>query len=484
VCCALLACPSPAQAFNPIGTVCGIGGLVSGALGKACNLGGKLLGAGKKVAGAGSSALGSKAQAVAGLAAMGAWVLVGAKVALHETASVIAHTTAPRLTATWFSSTYWRMAAIGAVLTLPFLFAAAVQALLRSDLALLVRAALGYLPLALIAVGIASPLAMLLLAATDEICSVISSAAGDAGAHFLSHAGVLAGLLSLATGSPFLAFLAGLVAAFGALLLWIELLMREAAVYVVVLMLPIAFAALVWPARRIWAVRAVELLVALILSKFAIVSVLSLGGAALGQTAWSGITGMLAGGVLVILGAVAPWALIRLLPMAELASTAAGTLRGEASIQVTRVLDAANRGALEAHYGLANASVDADSMGEPAEEAARAETERLAGLPGLPPSSGGKNPAASEEPAGPAPPQPPPENPEPRPPAERSPGLSGEYQMPDFTWDLDLGPDAPWPPRVTPEPDAQPPENGPPQLPPPPELPEPPQLPEPPDGHL
>ena len=61
--------------------------------------------------------------------------------------------------------------------------------------------------------------------------------------------------------------------------------MREAAVYVVVLMLPLAFAALVWPARRIWAVRAVELLVALILSKFAIVAVLSLGGAAISASA-------------------------------------------------------------------------------------------------------------------------------------------------------------------------------------------------------
>ena len=57
--------------------------------------------------------------------------------------------------------------------------------------------------------------------------------------------------------------------------------MREAAVYVIVLMLPLAFAAMVWPARRIWAIRAIELLVALILSKFAIVAVLSLGGAAL-----------------------------------------------------------------------------------------------------------------------------------------------------------------------------------------------------------
>ena len=96
--------------------------------------------------------------------------------------------------------------------------------------------------------------------------------------------------------------------------LWIELLMREAAVYVIVLMLPLAFAAMVWPARRIWAVRAVELLVALILSKFAIVAVLSLGGAAISSGADDGsVAAVMAGAVLILLAAFSPWALLRLL---------------------------------------------------------------------------------------------------------------------------------------------------------------------------
>ena len=113
-------------------------------------------------------------------------------------------------------------------------------------------------------------------------------------------------------------------------MLWIELLMREAAVYVIVLMLPLAFAAMVWPARRIWAIRAVELLVALILSKFAIVAVLSLGGAAISAGAAGGsITGVMAGAVLIMLAAFSPWALLRLIPLTELASGAAGTLRAE-----------------------------------------------------------------------------------------------------------------------------------------------------------
>jgi hypothetical protein len=337
------AAPTPAAAFNPVKPICSAAGVISGIAGKACSVAGhagRLVSAGKKLAtghvggavktvlGAGSSA-GSAATTAIGLAAIGAWVLGGAKFALHETAKVLASTSRPQLDSTWFSSTYWQMAGIAALLTLPFLFAAAVQAVLRSDLALLARAALGYLPLALLAVSVAAPLTMLLLAASDEMAAIVSSAAGNAGAHFLDRASLTIGGLTLVSGSPFLAFLVGLLTAAGTIVLWLELLMREAAVYVIVLMLPLVFAALVWPARRVWAVRAVEVLVALILSKFAIVAVLALGGAAMSHTAANSVTGFLAGIVLVMLGAFAPWALLRLMPMSELASATAGSLRSE-----------------------------------------------------------------------------------------------------------------------------------------------------------
>src|SRR5581483_5860350 len=108
--------------------------------------------------------------------------------------------------------------------------------------------------------------------------------------------------------------------------------------------------------------------------------------AALGQPSWSGVSGMLAGAVLVILGAVAPWALIRLLPLTELGSTAAGTLRGE-SLQATQLLSPAAGRAAEAHH-LLTAAADEFEPFEPAanpeREAAHAASQRLSGLPGLP----------------------------------------------------------------------------------------------------
>ena len=138
----------------------------------------------------------------------------------------------------------------------------------------------GYLPLSFLATGIAAPLAMILLQVTDWMGSWVGAAAGDDGSHFLVDAGVALGTLG-SRGSPFVTFLIALLTTAGGLILWLELLIREAAVYVVVLMLPLVFAAMVWPARRVWAVRAVEVLVALILAKFAIVSVLALAAAAL-----------------------------------------------------------------------------------------------------------------------------------------------------------------------------------------------------------
>jgi hypothetical protein len=375
--CASALTPAPASAISLNG-VCSAAGIFSGLAGKACSAvtnGGRLVSAGKKllsghIGGAAKTLLGeasSKAGSTLALVAMGAWVVGGAKVAMNEAATLIDHSTRPDLASSWFSSSYWRMAGIAAVLTLPFLFAAVIQAIVRTDLALLARAALGHLPLAVLAVSIIAPVTTLLLAATDQMSAIISGAAGGDGPKALVSIGGQIGTISALDGSPFLAFLVGLFVAAGAFVLWMELLIRQAAVYIIVLMLPLAFSALVWPARRVWAVRAVELLVALILSKFAIVAVLTLGAGALSD----------ATGITVTLAAFAPWAIVRLLPMAEIAGGAAGALRGE-SARMRGSLERASRGAAGATLLLGASDNDPWPSADSAGEAARAHTERLA----------------------------------------------------------------------------------------------------------
>ncbi|MDE3133545.1 MAG: hypothetical protein KGL15_05725 [Acidobacteriota bacterium] len=319
--------------MSPLGTLGGpLGGPLGGSLGGPLggSLGGSLggpLGGVDPIGGSLSGTLSNTAGLV--LQAVSSWVLDATRSAIEEVAGMIGRATAPNLDGTWFSATYWRVAALAAMLTLPFLCAAAVQAVARADLSLLARVAFGYLPLAILGVSLAAPLTKLLLAATDQMSAAVSASAATGGARFLDLAAHAAGAMAVATGgSPFFAVVVGLLAVLAALALAIELLVRAAAVYVVVLMLPLAFAALVWPARRVWAARLVELLASLILSKFVIVAVLSLAGAAFaGGT--PGINQLLVAMSLITLATFAPWALMRILPFTELAAGAAGILRSE-----------------------------------------------------------------------------------------------------------------------------------------------------------
>jgi hypothetical protein len=475
---------APAAAVNPLHAACGVAGAVSGVLGKTCEVAsapGRIFKAGKKllsghVGGMINTLVGGAASPAAkavGIAAIGAWVLGGASFALHETAKLVSKTTSPQLRTTWFSSTYWGMAGIAAMLTLPFLFAAAVQALVRSDLTLLLRAAFGYLPLAMLAVGIAAPLTMLLLAVSDQMSAAVSAASGDSGPHFLAKAGFAVGGLAAIAGAPFIAFFIGLLTAAGAVVLWIELLMRDAAVYVIVLMLPLVFAALVWPSRRVWAVRAVELLVALIFAKFAIVAVLSLGGAAFNGSAVPSVASWLAGLVILVLGAFAPWALLRLLPLAELASNAIRSLHGDARA-VTQPMNVADgladrgrewatttTGQMRRDLDAASAGVDRASartlpaLGPGGDQGADSE-----GSDGGQPPGGPAGPDPQPGPAGPDP-QPGPAGPDPQPaeegssqPESRLPGFGARWQADNRSWrTLRLGPEEGWPNPVVWAPD-------------------------------
>ncbi len=332
----VLASAPPAQA-SIIGTLGGlackvVGTVGEGWMGTACN---GALGVGQKLAGAAGKAgkvIGKVAgnplvQRAAGIAAIVAWVLGGAKWTMDHMASVISASTSPSLTASWFTGVYLRIEGIALFFTLLFVFAVATEALLRSEPALLARAVFGYLPLSALATAVATPLVMLLLAATDQLSGGLAALAGQNATHFLTgtSAWVAAGLTA---ADPFFAVMAGglVVAAGGAL--WVEMLIREVAVYVVMAMLPLVFAAMVWPARRVWAIRTVEVLVALILAKVAIVVVLALGGSALAHSGVSGLSRLLGGLALILLGAFSPWVLLRLIPLAEVASAAVGHIRG------------------------------------------------------------------------------------------------------------------------------------------------------------
>jgi hypothetical protein len=262
------------------------------------------------------------------LGAIAAGVAQGASWLLGQIGGVITTTTSIDLGAAWFRDHYGVMVALSAVVLLPLLLASVIQAIFHQSVSSLLRTVLVHLPVALLLGAVAVQLVQLALAATDAMSAAVAS--GSSG----SIGGALSGLASslanqAATGGAgvpvFVTLLGALFVSLGALLLWVELLVRSAAVYVATLFLPLALASLVWPAISGWCRRLVETVVALVLSKFVIVSVLGLAVGALG-TGDGSISAELAGGALLLLAAFAPFTLLRLVPMVE--SHAAQQLEG------------------------------------------------------------------------------------------------------------------------------------------------------------
>ena len=306
-----------------------------------------------QVASAASSAVGSAASSVVGfgvdsvLNGLGSWVAQGAAWLLGQIGTVIGDTTSVDLGASWFRAHYGTMAELAGVVIVPLLLLGIIQSVYRQNLSSLVRSVLVNVPLALLLTAVAVTLVQLGLSVTDAMSDAVARGSGLDAGHFMSSV-VVALSGTTATGQPstpaFVLFVGALAVVVGAVLVWVELLIRAAAVYVAVLFLPLALASLAWPAIAHWCRRLVDTLVALVLGKFVIVSVLSLAAGALAagtgstatggtpssssssSSAGGGFTAVLGGAALLMLSAFAPWALFRLIPFLE--AGAVGHLEG------------------------------------------------------------------------------------------------------------------------------------------------------------
>ncbi len=268
--------------------------------------------------GVGSSIAGAGAGAV--LDAVAGWVVNGASWLLTQIATVISSTTGIDVRASWFESHYQTMAGIAVAVIVPLLLVSVFQAIYHQSAAILLRSFFVQLPLAILLTFAAMQLVQLALATTDALSSTVARHSGNDIQSALSGlANAMANqLVSGNSATPtFVTLLAALVVGLGALGLWIELLVRAAAVYAAVLFLPLALASLVWPTIAHWCRRLVESLAALVLSKFVIVAILSLAVGALAPSSKAPVSAVLAGGSLLLLAAFSPFTLFRLIPMVE-----------------------------------------------------------------------------------------------------------------------------------------------------------------------
>ncbi len=266
------------------------------------------------------------------------WVAEGATWLIGKVVIEIETTTTPELTSKGFLAEYGQMAVIASVLAAAMLLLAILEAVAQSSWGVLGRAVFVSVPLAFLGTSVAFAVVQLLLVATDGMSHAIAVATQNHSEHFfktaikdLGQAGGEVGgaghegdpatkAVGEASGTVavplFVTFLAAIIGAFAAFFVWIELVMRDAAVYVVALFMPMALAASIWP-RWSGALRKTgELLVVVIASKFVIVSIIALAAGLISEEG-ADTEHILAASALMLLACFAPFVLFKLVPFAE-----------------------------------------------------------------------------------------------------------------------------------------------------------------------
>lgn len=277
--------------------------------------------AGKTIAGKAGEIITAPVRAAASGAVdmLTSWVADGAQWLLGKVIGFIDHSTSPDLNAQWFAERFQFMVGLAALVVLPMLLLAAIRAVMNQDASQLLRSFFVYLPVAILGTFVAVFLTQTLLAITDSMSAAVAdNIAGDVSQIFDSVGKGLGTTGGVAPTAPsFAIFFGALFLIIGAFFVWLELLIRSAAVTVSVFFLPLMLAGLVWPATSRWVRRLVETLVALILSKFVIVAIISLATAALAEPGGGGFGAVMGGAALMLMAAFSPMALLKLMPMVE-----------------------------------------------------------------------------------------------------------------------------------------------------------------------
>jgi hypothetical protein len=173
------------------------------------------------------------------------------------------------------------MLSVAAALLLLFVLAGLIQGVLAGDVAGMGRRMVLDLPMAIGGMVSTGAITQLLIDLTDALSEGILSGFGTDIRSFMDGVATV-GSLSGGVATALVVFLLGLFTLLAGLVIFIELVIRSALIYLVVGLCPLAFAALLWPVTRGVLRKTLELLCALIVSKVVISLALAIGAAALG----------------------------------------------------------------------------------------------------------------------------------------------------------------------------------------------------------
>jgi type IV secretion system protein TrbL len=239
----------------------------------------------------------------------------GAETVLSATFEAIAATSTVDLGAAFVSRNASALASVALVLIVGLFIVQAATAAIRQEPGGLVRALTGA-GFAVLGTAVAATVVQALLVVVDQISAGIASLAGtsiEEAARQLLDVALLLQLAGTPAGSA-LMVLFGLFYIVGAVLTLGTLLVRNALLIVAVVVAPLAFAGGAARITSTWVRRWIQVTLALILSKLAIVLVFVIAVGLVGDA--TGIGAVLSGLILLLLACLAPWACFKILDFA------------------------------------------------------------------------------------------------------------------------------------------------------------------------
>jgi hypothetical protein len=256
----------------------------------------------------------------------------GAKWFIERVQSFLVAAGRPDLSAGWWVDNYDRMLALAWVVAAATLLLALIDAAAKGSWEGLGRAVLVDVPVAAVVGGFGPLVLQYLVDLADWLSTrLLQDLGADAGETLSSSAQWFA-TFGAASGNPNLPLLAGFVAALvtilAAFLVFLELLLRANAIYLIAALIPVVYAIRIWPAARGVARRTTELVVVLIFAQPVVALAITLGAAAgaslggVGDAAVKDFGTAIAGAVFLLLAALAPWGMISLMPALEAAMAA------------------------------------------------------------------------------------------------------------------------------------------------------------------
>lgn len=241
------------------------------------------------------------------------WVIGAATQVTKFVAQEMQQSTTPQLRSAWYEAQFQPMADLGAALGLLVALVALASAAVRRDPQALAATIAGILR-AGIGTGLVVALTVIGLEIADQVSGAVLAGSPQAFWASVATAWGTSGFGGFAASG--LAALIAAVELFAAVFVWLELIVRNAAIYIAVLFFPATLAAAIWPALSAWPGRLGRLLLLFVILKPVALIVLSLSGnaAAAGLSFGSGVSGsvgtILAATVIFGLAAFAPWALM------------------------------------------------------------------------------------------------------------------------------------------------------------------------------